>query len=100
MIEWARVQAILAVVDRIRPVLQADGMNVELLDVQDKNARIRLTGLCARCGSARLTLQSGLEEALQREIRDFGELQLVFEPADGCPAERATETAIAEIIGK
>ena len=79
MIEWARVQAILTVLDRIRPVLEADGMNVELLDVQDKNARIRLTGLCARCGSAPLTLQSGLEEALRHEIRDFGEVQLVYE---------------------
>jgi Fe-S cluster biogenesis protein NfuA len=79
MIEWVRVQALLAVLDRIRPILQADGMNVELLDVQDKNARIRLTGLCARCGSAGLMLQSGLEEALRQEIRDFGELQLVYE---------------------
>jgi Fe-S cluster biogenesis protein NfuA len=79
MIEWARVQAILTVLDRIRPALQADGMNVELLDVQDKNARIRLTGLCAKCGSAPLMFQSGLEEALRHEIRDFGELQLVYE---------------------
>ena len=82
MIEWARVQAILAVLNRIRPIRQADGMSVELLDVQDKNARIRLTGLCARCSSAPLMLQSGLEEELRREIRDFGELQLVFEPAE------------------
>jgi Fe-S cluster biogenesis protein NfuA len=46
MIDWARVQAILAVLDRIRPILQADGMSVELLDVQGKNARVRLTGMC------------------------------------------------------
>jgi Fe-S cluster biogenesis protein NfuA len=52
---------------------------VELIEVQDKNARIRLTGLCARCGTAPLMLQSGLEEALRQEIRDFGELQLVYE---------------------
>ena len=82
MMEWARVQAILVVLDRIRPVLQADGMDVELLDVQDKNARIRLTGLCATCGSAPLMLQSGLEEALRQDILDFGELQLVLEPAE------------------
>jgi Fe-S cluster biogenesis protein NfuA len=79
MIDWARVQAIVAVLDRIRPVLQADGMNVELLDVQDNNARVRLTGLCARCASAPLMLQAGLEEALRQEIRDFGQLQLVCE---------------------
>jgi Fe-S cluster biogenesis protein NfuA len=79
MIEWARVQAILGVLDRIRPTLRADGVDVELLEVQNNNARIRLTGLCARCVSARLTMQAGLEEVLRAEIRDFGELQLVFE---------------------
>ena len=78
-IEWARIQAILAVLDRIRPVLQADGMNVELIDVQDKNVHVRLTGLCAMCASARLMLQSGLEEVLRQQIPDSGELQLVFE---------------------
>jgi Fe-S cluster biogenesis protein NfuA len=79
MIEWARVQAILALLDRIRPLLQADGISVELLDVQDRNARIRLTGLCDRCASASLTMQTGLEEMLRGEIRDFGELELVVE---------------------
>jgi Fe-S cluster biogenesis protein NfuA len=79
MVEWARVQAILGVLDRIRPTLRADGVDVELLEVQNNNARIRLTGLCATCVSSRLTMQSGLEEVLRAEIRDFGELQLVFE---------------------
>jgi Fe-S cluster biogenesis protein NfuA len=79
MIEWARVQAILGVLDRIRPTLQADGVDVELLEVQNNNARVRLTGLSSRCASARLTMQTGLEEVLRTEIRDFGELQLVFE---------------------
>ena len=79
MMEWTRIQGILSVLDRIRPILQADGMNVELIDVQDNNARVRLTGLCARCASAPLTMQAGLEEALRQEIRDFGELQLVSE---------------------
>jgi Fe-S cluster biogenesis protein NfuA len=79
MIEWARVQGILRVLDRIRPTLEADGVKVELLDVQDKNARIRLTGLCGDCASARLTMQSGLEMMLREEVRDFGELRLVFD---------------------
>ena len=79
MIEWPRVQAILGVLDSIRPILRADGGDVELLEVQAKGARIRLTGLCARCPSARLTMQTGLEEVLRMAIRDFGELQLVVE---------------------
>ena len=79
MVEWARVQAILEVLDRLRPILQGDGVNVELLEVYQNNASIRLTGVCARCAGARLTMQAGLEEVLRQEIRDFGELQLVFE---------------------
>lgn len=79
MIEWSRVEAILGVLDRIRPILRADGVEVELLEVQQNNARIRLTGLCPRCASARLSMQTGLEEVLRAAIRDFGELQLVFD---------------------
>lgn len=79
MIEWARIEAILGVLDRIRPILQADGVNVELIDVQDNITRVRLTGLCARCACAPLMLQAGLEEALRQEIHDFGELQLICE---------------------
>ena len=79
MAEWSRVEAILGVLDRIRPILRADGVEVELLDVQEKSARIRLTGICPTCASGRLSMQTGLEEALRAAIRDFGELQLVFE---------------------
>ena len=79
MVEWARVQTILVILNRVRPILRADGADVELLEVQANGARIRLTGLCATCPSARLTMQSGLEEVLRMAIRDFGEPQLVFE---------------------
>lgn len=79
MMEWARIEAILGVLGRVRPILQADGLDVELMDVQGKDVRVRLTGMCARCASAPLTLQAGLEEALRQEIHDFGELQLVYE---------------------
>ena len=79
MSEWARIEAILGVLDRIRPTLRADGVHVELLDVRGRGARIRLTGLCTSCAGARLTMQAGLEEVLRGQIRDFGELQLVFE---------------------
>jgi Fe-S cluster biogenesis protein NfuA len=79
MREWARVQDILRLLDRIRPILRADGVDVELLEIENNNARIRLTGLSPTCVSAPLWMQAGLEELLRAEIRDFGELQLVFE---------------------
>jgi Fe-S cluster biogenesis protein NfuA len=52
---------------------------VELLEVNANNARVRLTGLCASCVSARLTMQAGLEGVLRQEMKDFGELQFVYE---------------------
>lgn len=68
MIESARVQIILSVLDRIRPILQLDGANVELIDAHDNNARIRLTGLCAGCPGTRLNMQTGFEEALRNIV--------------------------------
>ena len=69
-----RVEAVLA---RIRPVMQADGGDIELVDVQGKIARVRLTGMCAGCPSAHMTLYVGVELALRAEVPDFEELQLV-----------------------
>ena len=92
MIEWARIESILGVLDRIRPILQADGVSVELIDVQDNITRVCLTGLCARCACAPLMLQAGLEGALREEIRDFGELQLVYEPGEVEGLEHMTRT--------
>jgi Fe-S cluster biogenesis protein NfuA len=73
MIERARIEAVL---NEIRPLLQADGADVELVDVQDDGASVRFTGLCSQCGTAPLTLHTGLSEFLREEIPEFGELRL------------------------
>jgi Fe-S cluster biogenesis protein NfuA len=69
-----RVEAVLA---RIRPMLQADGGDIELVDLDGCNARVRFTGVCASCPSAQLTLHMGVETALRADIENFGELHLV-----------------------
>ena len=74
MLSHDRVEAILA---RIRPLMQAEGGDIELVDVQGNNARVRFTGICAACPSAHLTLHVGVETALRAEIDDFGEVHLV-----------------------
>lgn len=74
MIERARIEAVL---NRIRPLLQADGADVELVDVQDEGAGVRFTGLCSQCGAAPLMLHTGLSELLREEIPEFDELRLV-----------------------
>ena len=74
MIARARIEAVL---DRIRPVLWADGANVELIDVREHSATVHFTGLCSRCVSAPITMQAGLSDALRREIPEFRDLHLV-----------------------
>ena len=65
------------VLGRIRPMMQADGGDIELVEVQGNNAHVRLTGMCAGCPSAHMTLYMGVEMALREEIKEFEELQVV-----------------------
>jgi Fe-S cluster biogenesis protein NfuA len=67
----ARIQAVLS---RLRPFLQADGGDIELIDVIGHKAKVRLTGKCAGCPSAHLTLYLGVEMALKEEIPELDEL--------------------------
>lgn len=57
------------VIDRIRPSLQADGGDVELIDVgEDGVVKVRLTGACHGCPMAQMTLKNGIEKLLKQEI--------------------------------
>ena len=54
--------------DKIRPMLQADGGDVELIDVQDGVVKVRLQGACAGCPMSQMTLKNGIEKILKKEI--------------------------------
>ena len=58
-----------SVLGRIRPMMQADGGDIELVEVQGNSAHVRLTGMCAGCPSAHMTLYMGVEMALRDEIK-------------------------------
>lgn len=60
-----KVQEIL---DKIRPALQADGGDVELVDVVDGVVKVRLQGTCAGCPMSQMTLKMGIEQRLKDEI--------------------------------
>jgi len=62
------------VLDRVRPSLQADGGDIELVAVAGNKATVRLSGKCAGCPSSHLTLHLGIEIAIKEEIPDFDEL--------------------------
>lgn len=54
-------EKIQAAIDRVRPALQADGGDVELVEVKDGVVSVRLTGACGGCPMATMTLKSGIE---------------------------------------
>ncbi|HHY76034.1 MAG TPA: NifU family protein [Firmicutes bacterium] len=58
-----------AVLDQIRPALQADGGDVELVDVSsDGVVKVKLTGHCGTCPFALMTLKGGIERVLKQEV--------------------------------
>lgn len=66
-----------AVIDRVRPFLQSDGGDIELVTVTGRTASVRLSGNCVGCPSAHLTLHLGVEMAIRDEIPEFQELLVV-----------------------
>ncbi len=69
-----------SVLDTIRPYLQADGGDVELVEVQSNNDVIlRLTGACSSCSMSEMTMTAGIEESLRKSIPDLGKIVAVKE---------------------
>lgn len=62
---WDRVEATLA---KIRPALLADGGDVKLVDVSEGVVKLKLTGACAGCPMATMTLKSGIERILKEQV--------------------------------
>jgi len=56
------------VLDSIRPALQADGGDVELVDIEGGVVKVRLLGACGGCPMATMTLKGGIEAALKERI--------------------------------
>ena len=59
------------IIAKIRPALQADGGNIELVDVVDGVVSVRLKGACAGCAGAQMTLKMGVERAIKEEIPEI-----------------------------
>lgn len=66
------------VLDKLRPFLQRDGGDVELVDVEDGVVKLRLMGACGSCPSSTITLKAGIERALFEEVPGIKEVQQVF----------------------
>lgn len=69
-------ERVAAVIERVRPMIQADGGDIELVDVIDNKAKVRMSGNCVGCPSAQMTLFMGIEMAIKEEIPEFEQLVL------------------------
>ena len=65
------------VINKIRPMLQADGGDVELVDIKDGVVQVRLKGACAGCPMSQMTLKNGIEKFLKKEISEVKSVESV-----------------------
>ena len=65
-------------INKIRPMLQADGGDVELVAIENGVVKVRLQGACAGCPMSQMTLKNGIERFLKHEIPEV----VSVEPAD------------------
>jgi len=69
---------VVEVIDSIRPMLQNDGGDIELVGIDDDNTvRVRLQGACKGCPGAAMTLKMGVERLLQQKLPEVKEVVAV-----------------------
>jgi len=66
-----------AVLDKIRPALQADGGDVELVGVEGGVVKVSLQGACRGCPMSQMTLANGVERVLKQELPDVERVEAV-----------------------
>jgi len=62
---------------KIRPALQADGGDIELIDIQDGVVKVKLTGACGNCPMSQMTLKMGVERVLKEEVPEVKGVEAV-----------------------
>lgn len=65
------------VLETIRPGLQMDGGDIELVGVEDGVVKVRLKGACAGCPMSMMTLQMGVERVIKKEIPEVVRVEAV-----------------------
>ena len=63
-----------AVIDEIRPMLQADGGDIEFLSVEGTAVKVRLQGACHGCPHAALTIKQGVEKRIREVVPEVTEV--------------------------
>ncbi|MCD4709101.1 MAG: NifU family protein [Candidatus Sabulitectum sp.] len=66
-----------AKLEEVRPMLQADGGDIEFVAIKDKVVQVRLQGSCSGCAFAAMTLQFGVEKSLKKYFPDMERVENV-----------------------
>jgi Fe-S cluster biogenesis protein NfuA len=67
-----------AALNTIRPYLEADGGNVEIVEItDDKIVRLELKGACKTCNMSHMTMRSGIEETIRRSVPEVTGIESV-----------------------
>ncbi len=69
------------VIEKVRPFLNMEGGDIEVVEFIGQDVKVKLLGACVGCPSSIYTLKLGIEQALRKEIPEFGHLI----PVDATP---------------
>jgi Fe-S cluster biogenesis protein NfuA len=65
-------ERVVKALERVRPYLQSDGGDIELIEVtDDMSVKVRLTGACHGCPYSMQTLKAGVEQAIMKEVPEI-----------------------------
>lgn len=66
-----------AALDKVRPSLQADGGDVELVEIEDGVVKVELKGACGGCPMSQMTLKNGIERVLKEEVPEVKKVESI-----------------------
>ena len=64
-------------IEEIRPHLQADGGDIELVNIEDGIAKVRLKGTCAGCPMSTMTIKWGVENFLKKKVPEITKVETI-----------------------
>ena len=70
-------ESVQAALDKVRPMLQRDGGDVELVEVEGGIVKVRLQGACKGCPMSQMTLKNGIEKFIKQEVPEVERVESV-----------------------
>ena len=71
-------EKVLKVIEQLRPYLQADGGDIQFVNITDENVvNVELLGACGSCPYSQTTLKNGVEEAMRKAIPEINSVETI-----------------------